>query len=111
MELIWAGGPLFMKELSEMLPDLAPSTIATFLRRMQDKGFVGYTLYGNSRRYHPLVEKSDYFRRQVSSMIRDFFNDSPIQFASFFTESTDFSDGELEELRSIVEKRIKTKQP
>lgn len=110
MELIWQHGPVFMKELTEMLPELAPSTIATFLKRMQKKGFVGYKMFGNSRQYFPLEEKESYFKDQVSGIIRDFFNDSPLQFASFFTESADLSEEELKQLRSIVEKKIKTHQ-
>jgi predicted transcriptional regulator len=38
-----------MKELIEKYPDPKPATttIATLLKRMQDKGFVAYNLFGN----------------------------------------------------------------
>lgn len=109
MDYIWQNGEVFMKEISEMYPEPKPAatTIATLLKRMQEKGFIGYTIYGNSRRYHPLVKKSDYFARHVNGIVRDYFNDSPLMFASFFTRAADFSADELEELREIVDGEIK----
>ncbi len=63
MEYIWKHGKVFMKDLIDCYPEPKPAstTIATLLKRMQDKGFIGYTFYGNSREYYPLIEKSNYF--------------------------------------------------
>jgi BlaI family transcriptional regulator, penicillinase repressor len=51
MEYIWKLEKVFMKDLIDCYPEPKPATttIATLLKRMQDKGFVGYVLYGNSR--------------------------------------------------------------
>lgn len=112
MELIWKQGKVFMKELLEQHPEPRPATttIATLLRRMQDKGFVAYTLFGNSRQYYPLVKKSDYFSKHVKGIIKNYFDNSPIQFASFFTTSTNLTTSELEELKKIVDQEIKRKR-
>jgi hypothetical protein len=40
-------------------------------------------------------------------MIKDFFNNSTSQFASFFANETNLTINELEELRQIVENQIK----
>src|ERR1035437_3312770 len=87
MELIWNHEKVFLKDLVDSFPDPKPATttIATLLKRMQDKGFVGYTLFGNSREYYPLVNKDDYFSKHVNGMIRNYFGNSSLQFASFFT--------------------------
>lgn len=108
MDLIWSNQPLFMKELLEVHPEPkpAPSTVATLLKRMQKKGYVGFKLYGNSRQYHALVEKPDYFSGQVKTIIRDFFSDSPLKFASFFTKKADLTTKELEEIKKLVETEI-----
>ena len=100
MEYIWQLGKVFMKDLIDAFPDPKPATttVATLLKRMQDKGFVAYTLLGNSREYYPLVSKADYFSKHVNGIIRNFFNDSPAQFASFFTRSANLTTKELEEL-------------
>lgn len=43
MELIWSNQPIFMKELLEIIPapKPAPSTVATLLKRMQQKDTLG----------------------------------------------------------------------
>ena len=112
MELIWKQEKVFMKELIENYPHPKPATttIATLLKRIQDKGFVGYTLFGNSRQYYPLVKKSDYFSKHVRAIIKNYFDNSPIQFASFFTTSTNLTTSELEDLKKIVDQEIKRKR-
>ena len=112
MEYIWQLEKVFLKELADCYPEPRPATttIATLLKRMQDKGFVAYTLQGNSRQYYPLVKKSDYFSKHVKGIIKDFFNNSPFQFASFFTTATNLTTAELEELKKIVDKEIKKKK-
>lgn len=112
MELIWDKGEVFMKDIIDSFLDPKPATttIATLLKRMQNKEFVGYKLMGNSRQYYPLVEKSDYFSNHVKGLIKDFFGSSAMQFASFFTRETNLSKDELEDLRKIIDEQIKNKK-
>lgn len=108
MEILWQKEKVFMKDILEDYADPKPAstTIATLLKRMQNKDLVGYKLYGNSREYFPKVKKEDYFRGEMSSMIDRFFNNSVSQFASFFTSNTKLSQKQLKELRDIIDKEI-----
>jgi BlaI family transcriptional regulator, penicillinase repressor len=112
MQRLWELNKAFMKDLINAYPEPkpAPTTIATLLKRMVDKGFVGFKVYGNSREYYPLVVKADYFSKHVNLLIKDFFDDSASQFASFFTKRTNLSSDELEELKEIIEQEIKRKK-
>ena len=69
MQLLWKKEKAFMKDLIDAYPDPKPATttIATLLKRMQDKNFVDYVQYGRSREYFPLVKKKVYFSKQVKS--------------------------------------------
>ncbi len=111
MQYLWKRNTAFMKDLLEDFPEPKPATttVATLLKRMNDKGFIDYTLYGKSREYFPLVKKTDYFSKHVNGLIKNFFNNSAPQFASFFTSETNLSKKELEELRSIIDQQIKKK--
>ncbi|NHN26622.1 BlaI/MecI/CopY family transcriptional regulator [Flavobacterium jejuense] len=112
MEHLWKLERAFMKDLLEVYPEPKPATttIATLLKRMIDKKFIAYNLYGNSREYYPLVKKSDYFSKHVHGLIKNFFNNSVSQFASFFTTATDLSEKELEELKKIIDVELKKKK-
>jgi len=112
MEYLWKLEKGFMKDLLEAFPEPKPATttVATLLKRMIDKKFVAYNEFGNSREYYPLVKKSDYFSKHVNGLIKNFFNNSASQFASFFTTETNLTANELEELRKIVDKEIQKKK-
>ncbi|MEL6484498.1 MAG: BlaI/MecI/CopY family transcriptional regulator, partial [Bacteroidota bacterium] len=43
----------------------------------------------------------------VRGLIKNFFNDSPTQFASFFAQETDLSKTELEDLKKLIDQEIK----
>ncbi len=101
-----------MKDLFNEYPNPKPAltTIATVLRRLIDKGVVDYTQHGKARQYFPVIKKSEYFTNQINKLIKNFFNDSASQFASFFTSETNLSEKELEELREIVNHQIENKK-
>ncbi|PKA82572.1 putative transcriptional regulator [Ulvibacter sp. MAR_2010_11] len=111
MNHLWKLQKAMMKDLIDAYPDPKPATttIATLLKRMQDKNFVDYTQEGRSREYFPLVKKKDYFSKHVNGLIKNFFNDSASQFASFFTQETNLSKEELEKLKAIIDSEIKKK--
>lgn len=109
MEIIWQKKATFMKDIMEEYPEPKPATttIATLLKRMQNKDLIGYKTYGNSREYFPKVSKEVYFKEEMTSMIDKFFNSSASQFASFFTSNTKMSQTELKELRDLIDQKIK----
>jgi len=111
MNYLWKLETAFMKDLLEAYPEPKPATttVATLLKRMADKGFIAYKLYGKSRQYYPLVKKKDYFSKHVNGLIKNFFNDSATQFASFFTQETNLTKEELEKLKAIIDNEIKKK--
>jgi predicted transcriptional regulator len=111
MNYLWKLEKAFMKDLLDRYPEPKPAntTVATLLKRMTDKGFVAYKLFGKSREYYPLVKKKDYFAKHVNGLIKNFFNDSASQFASFFTKETNLTKEELEDLKTLIDKEINNK--
>jgi len=111
MTHLWDLNEAFMKDLIECYdePRPATTTIATLLKRMQDKGFVNFTSEGRARQYFPKVAKEDYVSGQFKGFVNSFFGDSTAQFASFFTKSTNLSKEELKELRKMIDNQIAKK--
>jgi len=112
MKLLWRLERAFIRDLLNEFPEPKPAstTVLTLLKRMIDKGFVSYKLFGNSREYYPLIKKSDYFSDHINGLIKDFFNNSTAQFASFFANETKMNQEELKELRDLVDKKIASKK-
>ena len=111
MNHLWRLKRAFMKDLLECYdePKPATTTISTLLTRMQEKNFVGYEAQGKSRQYFPLVSKENYFSKHLQGLIKNFFNDSPAQFASFFTEKAEMTPEELKALKEIIDDQLKKK--
>ncbi len=112
MKHLWKLEKAYMKNILEEFPEPRPATttVATLLKRMIDKGFVGFSQHGSNREYYPLVKKNKYFSSHINAIVKDFFNDSTSQFASFFTNESDLSISEMEELKDILETRIKNQK-
>jgi BlaI family penicillinase repressor len=112
MKFIWKIGKGYMKDIRDEFeePKPASTTVATLLKRLLDKKFIDYNQHGSNREYFPIVKKSEYFAKQVNIIIKDFFNNSTAQFASFFTNETNLSVKELEELKKVIEEKIEDKQ-
>lgn len=112
MSYLWELKKAFTKDLLEKFPEPKPATttVLTLLKRMKDKGYVDYRLFGNSREYYPTVKKEVYFSKHVKGLIKDFFNGSTSQFASFFTNEADLTQDQLEDLRNMIDEKIERKK-
>lgn len=108
MKHLWKLEKAYMKNILDEYPEPKPksTTLATLLKRMINKGFVDFNQHGNNREYYPIVQKEQYFSIHLSKLVKDFFNDSTSQFASFFTRESDMSTKELEVLKAEIEEQI-----
>ena len=111
MKHLWKLEKAFMKDLIDCYDDPKPATttIATLLKRMQDKGYIGFEMEGRARRYFPKMERQEYVSGKLHGFVSNFFGDSTSQFASFFTKSTNLTKEELKELRDIIDNQIEEK--
>lgn len=112
MNHLWRLKRAFMKDLMDSYSDPKPAstTISTLLKRMQDKKFVGYEAQGKLRQYYPLVSKESYFSKHIKGLIKNFFDDSPAQFASFFTKKSELTEAELLQLKDIIDAQLNQKK-
>jgi len=112
MRYLWCLEKAYLKNILNEFPDPKPATttIATLIKRVIDKGFVGYQQHGSNREYFPKIKKTEYFSKKVNSMIKDYFNNSASQFASFFTNETKLNLTDLEEIKQLIEQKIKTEK-
>jgi len=108
MKFLWKLKKAYMKDILGAYPEPKPAatTIATLLKRMQDKGFVGYKKHGSVREYYPLIKKKSYLKEQLDNMVEGYFDNSTAQFASFFAGQTNLSEEQLKELKDIIDQQI-----
>ncbi|MBN2892451.1 MAG: BlaI/MecI/CopY family transcriptional regulator [Bacteroidales bacterium] len=109
MQFLWKLEKAFLKDIVENYsePKPASTTVATVIRVLIKKGFIGFNTYGKINEYFPLISKDDYFRKHFKKVAKNFFNGSSSKIASFFTDDKDVNLSELEEMKQMIEERIK----
>ncbi len=110
MHHIWELKKSFLKDIVEAFPEPRPAytTISTVIRVLVKKGFVSYNTYGKIHEYFAKISRQAYFRIHVNSLINNHFDGSVVSFASFFTGDDAVDLGELEEIKQLIDQKIKT---
>ncbi|MCX2742735.1 BlaI/MecI/CopY family transcriptional regulator [Mangrovivirga sp. M17] len=108
MNIVWKLEKAFLKDVVDEFPEPKPAytTISTVMRVLVKKEFIGYNTYGKVHEYFPKVSKEDYFKNHIGGVIKNFFDGSFNQFASFFTNSQNADVDELEEVKKMLENKI-----
>lgn len=105
MMILWDIEKGFIKDILDQYPDPKPpyNSVSTIVRVLVQKEIVGYTAYGKSHQYHPLIEKEDYSKGQLSRLVTDYYDNSLKQVVSFFSESKKLNEKELDEAIRMLE--------
>jgi BlaI family transcriptional regulator, penicillinase repressor len=109
MNFFWEKGELFVKQILEFYPEPKPhyNTISTMVRTLEEKGFLGYHIFGNTYQYYPLISKEENNRTNLSSTIKKYFGNSYKRVISTLIEEEDLSIEELKELILEIENKRK----
>jgi predicted transcriptional regulator len=105
MKILWGIGEGFIKDIIEQYPDPKPpyNSVSTIVRVLVQKNIIGFKAYGNSHQYHPMISKEEYSKGQMSRLISDYYNNSLSQVVSFFSESKNLNEKELDEAMKMLE--------
>jgi len=109
MQILWDIKKGFVKDILDKMPNPKPAynTVSTIVRILEKKEFVGYTAYGKTHEYYPLIEKNQYRSYYLKSMISSYFGGSFERLVSFFAKDNDMDIHEMEELLKNVQNDIK----
>lgn len=107
MSVLWNNGPLFVREIVEMLPEPRPhfNTVATFLKGLENKGWVRKEMIGNANRFSAIKDMEPYRENTLKSVISRFFGGSSFNLVSTLTRNETISTDELRELIDMIEKK------
>ena len=106
MRVLWARDEATAAAVHEALfaeRGLAPTTIATMLRKMEDKGVVAHRLDGRQFVYRATVEESDVHCSMVGELVERLFAGDPKQLLNHLLTQGDIHPDDLDELRRRVE--------
>lgn len=106
MAVLWQRREASSAEVHQALlaeRGLAPTTIATMLRKMEDRGLVTHRAAGRQFLYTPQVSESEVRRSAVKRVVDRLFEGDPMALVSHLVSEREIDQTELEELRRRVE--------
>ena len=82
---------------------LAPTTIATMLRKMEDKGVVGHRVEDRHFVYHATVTEDEVRSTMVGELLDRLFAGDPAALVSHLVADHDIDEEEIERLRTLLQ--------
>ena len=108
MKILWMLGKGTVNDILDHCDEPKPkyTTVATFLKLLEDKGFAGHTSTGKSNMYYPVVEQKEYAGSVAGNMLDSFFGGSLVQRLSFFSSEKKLSSKEKQDLLKLAQEII-----
>lgn len=109
MQVLWKLEKGFVKDIIEQLPEPKPAynTVSTIVRILERKGFVGYTAFGKSHEYFPLVAEDKYKSFFLKNFMSGYFGGSFEKLVSFFAKDNNLNVKEIDQLMRHVKDDLK----
>ena len=96
----WAKGPLFVRELLDLQEEPKPhyNTLSTIVRTLEEKGYIGYKVFGNTHQYYALISEDEYLKKTLKQVVDKYFDNSYTRVVSTLIEEEALTLDELQEL-------------
>ena|SRR5438093_1124365 len=108
MKVLWECQEATVAEVLDTLPakgDLAYTTVATMLRKMEARGLVAHRLEGRSFIYRPNVAAGDVSRSMADHLVDRLFEGSLTKAVSHLLSTREVSREELANLERLIAER------
>ncbi|WP_338873163.1 BlaI/MecI/CopY family transcriptional regulator [Spirosoma sp. SC4-14] len=107
MRVLWKLQKGFVKDVLAELPEPKPAynTVSTIIRILEKKELVGYTAYGKTHEYYPLISEEQYRRFQTEQLMVNYFDNSLKKLVSFFVQDKNISLSEANDIIKLLNQK------
>lgn len=103
MRVLWERGQATSSEVHRALGrDLAPTTVATMLRKMEDKGVVDHRSEGRRFIYFPAVREEAVTKSMVGQLVERLFGGDAVALVDHLVQEGEIEPDRLDALRQAV---------
>jgi BlaI family transcriptional regulator, penicillinase repressor len=110
MNVLWESSPRAANEVADEIcqrMNWHPKTVKTLLGRLVRKGALRYREEGNRYLYHPALPRERYVDAESRSFVERVFGGQAAPALVHFVETMELSDDDLQELRSMIDRKQK----
>ena len=107
MCVLWDSGATTVCDVQQRLgrQRLAYTTVATMLRKMEERGLVDHMEEGRKFLYRPVVSMDEVTRSMTGDLVDRLFDGSLAEAVSHLLESREISREELDRLEQLIQQR------
>ncbi len=104
MQVYWNLGRAFIKEIIPEMPEPKPhyNSVATMVKILEEKGFLGHDTIGNIYQYYPIISKEDYQKHAMKDIVNQYFDNSYSNMLAFFAKEQKLTEQELNDIIRII---------
>lgn len=106
MEQLWQKPHTLMELVAALSESVgwSKSTVATMVRRMEEKGVIFYTEQGRAKLFQPAVSRSEVTTRETRNLLQRAYNGSVGMLVSAMVQSNDLTKDDIDQLYAILKK-------
>lgn len=86
-------------------PNIPHSSISSIVRILEKKGFVDHKAFGRTYLYFPIVQKENYSKKNIQSLVENYFEGSMESLVSFLVNEKQLDTKELKNLIKELESK------
>jgi BlaI family penicillinase repressor len=108
LRLVWESQQATVQQVYDALPPnrrVTYVTIATLLRRLEEKGYLKHRVHGKAFIYAPAAKKEDVIRRTISDLVERLFGGNPVPLMQHLAQHSGISDEDIERLKELAKKK------
>jgi len=107
MLAVWKTGEGNVKSFLENMDEPKPpyTTLASTIKNLEKKNYLSSRMVGNAYLYKPAIGESDYKKKFLGGVVKDYFENSYKELVNFFIEQKKLSAKELKEIIDMIEEK------
>jgi predicted transcriptional regulator len=111
--VLWDLGRATVRQVHEAFPAdrrMDFTTVQTYLRRLETKGYVRAALDGRTRVYSPRIKSQTVIRETLDDLVERLFGGETLPLVRHLIEERGISDSDIAELRRILDRMKREKE-
>ena len=108
LRLVWEPKKATVQQVYDTLPanrKVSYLTVATLLRRLEEKGYLKHQVRGKAFVYIPAAKKEDVINRTIGDLVQRLFGGNPVPLMQHLALHSEISDEDIEKLRDLAKKK------
>jgi len=108
LRLVWESQKTTVQQVYDALPanrKVTYVTVATLLRRLEEKGYLKHRVRGKAFVYSPAVRKEEVINRTIGDLVQRLFGGNPVPLMQHLALHSEISDEDIEKLRDLAKKK------